>query len=73
MAPAFHRGDILLLSNRRSFAQVGDIPVVWFAGSPLPMVHRVVEVFYESNHINKSSALLRYLLPGEQLRNMLIR
>lgn len=45
MAPAFHRGDLLLLSNRSETIQAGDIPVVWFAGRTLPMVHRAIKVF----------------------------
>lgn len=44
MAPAFHRGDVLLLWNRTSTIHVGEIPVVWFSGNPLPMVHRAVKV-----------------------------
>lgn len=47
MEPAFQRGDIVFLSNRTKLVSVGDIPVVWFAGQPLPMVHRTVEVQYE--------------------------
>lgn len=47
MAPAFHRGDILLLWNRVSSVNVGDIPVVWFDERPLPMVHRVIKVISE--------------------------
>jgi signal peptidase I len=51
MAPAFHRGDLLLLSNRSNHIHAGDIPVVWFHGRDLPMVHRAVKVFntYENN------------------------
>lgn len=45
MAPAFHRGDLIFLWNRPPRVQVGDIPVIWFAGEPLPMVHRAVRVF----------------------------
>lgn len=44
MAPTFHRGDVLLLWNRTSTVEVGDIPVVWFEQRPLPMVHRVIRV-----------------------------
>lgn len=47
MAPAFHRGDILFLWNRTSSIEVGDIPVVWFDDAPLPMVHRVVQSFWD--------------------------
>lgn len=45
MAPAFHRGDLLILWNRPPCIQVGDIPVVWFTGNPHPMVHRAVQVY----------------------------
>lgn len=54
MAPAFNRGDILFLSNWQHDISIADIPVVWFPGNPLPMVHRVIEVLVESN---------RYLFP----------
>ncbi|ORX92641.1 signal peptidase I, partial [Clohesyomyces aquaticus] len=47
MEPTFHRGDIILLSNRQQNIIIGDIPVVWFAGKPLPMVHRAIEVTQE--------------------------
>jgi signal peptidase len=45
MAPAFHRGDVLILSNWQHQIRVGDIPVVWFSGYPLPMVHRAIKVW----------------------------
>lgn len=38
MEPGFRRGDILLLSNRQQYVQVGDIPVLWIPGRKLPMV-----------------------------------
>jgi signal peptidase len=44
MEPTFIRGDIILLSNRAETVNVGDIPVVWFPDSRLPMVHRAVKV-----------------------------
>lgn len=47
MAPAFHRGDILFLWNYTSSIEVGDIPVVWFDDAPLPMVHRVVQSYWD--------------------------
>lgn len=43
MEPAFQRGDLLILWNRSEIV-TGDIPVVWFQGNPLPMVHRVIKV-----------------------------
>lgn len=49
MAPAFHRGDILFLSNRQHEISVGDIPVVWFPENPLPMVHRAIQVLVNSD------------------------
>lgn len=44
MEPAFSRGDLLLLSNRKHIIEIGDIPVCWFPGNPLPMVHRAISV-----------------------------
>lgn len=49
MAPAFHRGDILVISNRQTDIHVGEIPVVWFPSSRLPMVHRAVKTWYTSS------------------------
>lgn len=43
MAPAFNRGDLLFLWNRQPWISAGEIPVCWFPGSPLPMVHRAVK------------------------------
>lgn len=48
MAPAFHRGDILFLWNRNPVVRAGEIPVCWFPGRPLPMVHRAIKVFTQS-------------------------
>lgn len=44
MEPAFHRGDLILLWNQQEKINVGDIPVVWFPGRRLPMVHRAIKV-----------------------------
>lgn len=49
MAPAFHRGDLVFLWNRTPAVRVGDIPVVWFHGKSLPMVHRVIQVIADGN------------------------
>ncbi|KAL3293350.1 signal peptidase I [Colletotrichum asianum] len=46
MEPAFSRGDIILLANWQD-VEVGDIPVIWFQGQPLPMVHRAVEILFD--------------------------
>lgn len=50
MAPAFHRGDIIILWNRVPQIKAGDIPVVWFADQKLPMVHRAIEVHWHSEN-----------------------
>lgn len=67
MAPTFHRGDILLLSNwqQQPVIEVGDIPVVWFEGNPLPMVHRVIKVVYDDKH-NKY-VVFQYFYNDEKL------
>lgn len=44
MEPTFHRGDLIFLWNRQQRIRAGDIPVVWFDGRPLPMVHRAIQV-----------------------------
>ena len=49
MSPAFYRGDLLFLSNWQQSVRVGDIPVCWFPGNELPMVHRAVNIFYDKN------------------------
>jgi hypothetical protein len=47
MSPAFHRGDVCLVWNRKAAIDVGDIPVIWFQGRDLPMVHRAVESHWQ--------------------------
>lgn len=47
MAPAFHRGDLLLLWNRELTVRVGDVPLVWFPEQRLPMVHRAVQLHWD--------------------------
>ncbi|CAG8342563.1 unnamed protein product [Penicillium nalgiovense] len=47
MEPAFRRGDLILLWNQQEHIRAGDIPVVWFPGRPLPMVHRAIKVSYK--------------------------
>ncbi|KAI1743974.1 putative signal peptidase complex catalytic subunit SEC11 [Xylaria scruposa] len=49
MAPTFHRGDLLLLWNWTTSIEPGDIPVVWFHDSPLPMVHRIVQATQDTS------------------------
>ncbi|KAF2648895.1 putative signal peptidase I [Lophiostoma macrostomum CBS 122681] len=47
MEPALYRGDLIFLWNREEQVHAGDIPVVWFDGRELPMVHRAIEVHHE--------------------------
>ncbi|EAW22746.1 putative signal peptidase I [Aspergillus fischeri NRRL 181] len=47
MEPAFYRGDLVFLWDRQERIRAGDIPVVWFEGRELPMVHRAIQVSYE--------------------------
>ncbi|KAI0434847.1 putative signal peptidase complex catalytic subunit SEC11 [Xylaria sp. FL1042] len=49
MAPTFHRGDLLLLWNWTTSVEPGDIPVVWFRGAPLPMVHRIIQTTQDTS------------------------
>ncbi len=49
MAPAFQPGDVLLISNHRNPVKVGDLPVLWFAHRPVPMVHRVLQVLQQDH------------------------
>ncbi|EQB52035.1 signal peptidase I [Colletotrichum gloeosporioides Cg-14] len=48
MEPSFSRGDVIFLANWQD-VNVGDIPVIWFQGQPLPMVHRAVEVLFDND------------------------
>jgi signal peptidase len=47
MLPAFAPGDILFISNHRQKVEIGDLPVCWLSDHALPMIHRVLQVFYE--------------------------
>jgi len=45
MEPAFHRGDLLLLTNyREEPIPAGDIVVFRIEGRDIPIVHRVIKV-----------------------------
>ncbi|KAJ6573330.1 putative signal peptidase [Mycena sp. CBHHK59/15] len=43
MEPGIYRGDILFLTNYASPYRTGDIAVYQVDGSPIPIVHRVVQ------------------------------
>lgn len=45
MEPAFHRGDLLFLTNfREEPVRVGDIVVFKVDGRDIPIVHRVIKL-----------------------------
>jgi signal peptidase len=43
MEPIFHRGDLLVLSNRKKVVDVGDVAVYNVKGRDIPIVHRVIK------------------------------
>ncbi|KAI9754894.1 MAG: small nuclear ribonucleoprotein Sm D3 [Chaenotheca gracillima] len=59
MEPAFRRGDLIVLWNRQQQIRAGDIPVVWFPGHPLPMVHRAIKV---SQQLPNDNGISRQLI-----------
>lgn len=51
MEPAFHRGDLLLLTMTAKPIEVGEITVYRARGTDIPIVHRVIETHYsEKKH-----------------------
>lgn len=45
MEPAFHRGDLLVLTNNKADPiRVGDIVVFKIEGREIPIVHRCLKV-----------------------------
>ena len=49
MEPVFHRGDLLVLSNRKKAVQVGDVVVYNVKGRDIPIVHRVIKQHWTSH------------------------
>jgi signal peptidase len=70
MEPAFRRGDLILLWNQQEHIRAGDIPVVWFPGRPLPMVHRAIKVSYNIKDRSEPAKYLR--LASNRVNRMLI-
>lgn len=62
MEPAFQRGDILMLSNRRDEVLAGDIVVFKVFGREIPIVHRVLRVHTTGQGVNATSD---YLTKGD--------
>lgn len=48
MAPAFNPGDILFIVNHQDKVRVGDLPVAVLSNRPFPMIHRVVQILYDT-------------------------
>jgi signal peptidase len=60
MEPAFHRGDLLLLThNREDPIRVGDITVFKIEGRDIPIVHRVIKVH------ETASGEIKFLTKGD--------
>uniref|UniRef100_A0A182W0B6 Signal peptidase complex catalytic subunit SEC11 n=1 Tax=Anopheles minimus TaxID=112268 RepID=A0A182W0B6_9DIPT len=49
MEPAFHRGDLLFLTNQDEPVRVGEIVVFKIEGRDIPIVHRVIKLHEKSN------------------------
>jgi signal peptidase I len=50
MEPIFHRGDLLILSNRKKVVDVGDVVVYNVKGRDIPIVHRVIKQHWTDNN-----------------------
>ncbi|WFD29705.1 signal peptidase I [Malassezia sp. CBS 17886] len=50
MEPAFHRGDLLLLTMSEKPIEVGEITVYRVPGTEIPIVHRVTETHADGHH-----------------------
>lgn len=60
MEPAFHRGDLLLLTNyREEPVRVGEIVVFKVDGRDIPIVHRVIKVH------EKDNSTVKFLTKGD--------
>jgi len=60
MEPAFHRGDLLFLTNHREEPiRVGEIVVFKVEGREIPIVHRVIKIH------EKEDGTLKFLTKGD--------
>lgn len=63
MEPAFHRGDLLFLTNfREEPVRVGDIVVFKVEGRDIPIVHRVIKLHEKYEQIFNPSKLVHWLI-----------
>ena len=58
MEPVFHRGDLLILSNRKPKVDVGDVVVYNVKGRDIPIVHRVIKQHWSTNAGTEKQYLL---------------
>ncbi|XP_031838338.1 signal peptidase complex catalytic subunit SEC11 homolog C twr [Nomia melanderi] len=62
MEPAFHRGDLLFLTNYRDEpVRVGDIVVFKVEGRDIPIVHRVLKL----HELNDEENTVKFLTKGD--------
>merc|ERR1712062_817727 len=59
MEPAFHRGDLLFLTNYKDDIRVGEIVVFKIEGRTIPIVHRVLKVH------EKENGFIKFLTKGD--------
>jgi len=64
MEPGFKRGDILFLANWKREIKAGDICVFRLVEKEIPVVHRVIERFYEP----RSSDSVQIMTKGDNNR-----
>jgi signal peptidase I len=60
MEPAMHRGDLIVLWNRKPDVQVGEIVVYNVKGKDIPIVHRVIKRF--GGGCVRSKSYIQYLV-----------
>jgi signal peptidase len=58
MEPVFHRGDLLVLSNRKKVVDVGDVVVYNVKGRDIPIVHRVIKQHWTDDKGTEKQFLL---------------
>ena len=71
MEPAMYRGDLVLVWNRKPELVVGDVPVCWLEGRPMPMVHRIVQTISPPNSCGKNTKY--YEEARKRLSNKLLK
>ncbi|POI28424.1 hypothetical protein CIB84_007826, partial [Bambusicola thoracicus] len=69
MEPAFHRGDLLFLTNRiEDPIRVGEIVVFRIEGREIPIVHRVLKIHEKPalrRELNRQNGDIKFLTKGD--------